>query len=120
MARAEEADLRKLPKSDRPKPSTGQSGPERELPYEELNQDEKLVVVTLDDDGEGLRQAMPVADLASTILSKENEKEARAKLRIRNAMRRLVTGGWVENTDRGRYKISEKGRKRLKRQNGES
>lgn len=116
-----QTDLRKLPKDERPTPTTGQSAPEREMPYDDLNSDEKLVVAALDDDGEGVRQAMPVSDLALRVIENDhNENGTRAKLRVRNSMRRLVTGGWVERADRGRYRVTERGRKRLKRKNGEA
>lgn len=118
---SEDVDLRTLPKDDRPKPTTGQSGPERELPFDELNSDEKLVVRVLNDDGEGTRQSMPVSELSDALIKTEpDEAQGHAKLLVRNAMRRLVQGGWVEWVDRGRYRITEKGRKRLKRKNGES
>ena len=115
----ENTDLRRLPKEQRPDPTTGQSGPIMELPHASLNKHEAKVVAALDGDGAGPRGTVSVDDLAT--------KTKLSKLQVRNAMRRLVRGRWAERaasvlTDageekeaRGHYRITDAGRKRLKR-----
>lgn len=112
MATQKQTDLRKLPKDKRPDPTTGQSAPERELAYDAFNEDEEDMIKLLDGKkSEGPRETRSVAYLAESV----DDDDDRAKLRVRNAMRRLVQGGWVERVDRGKYRISEKGRKRMQR-----
>jgi hypothetical protein len=111
-----ESDLRKMPKDERPPPTTGQSGPEVEVPYDELNSTELLLVGLLDDGGDGQRASFSVESMGEAIMEKDRDESApRAKLLARNALRRLVCGGWVERVERARYRITEKGRKRLAR-----
>lgn len=104
-------DLRKLPLDKRPTPTTGQSADERELPVESLNDDETEVVRMLNGGkkGSGSRETRSVEWLSDGLDS---------KLAVRNALRRLVSCGWVERVDRGQYRISEKGRKRMQRAYG--
>ena len=102
-------DLRTLPKAKRPKPSTGQSADERDLPFEGLNDDEKDVVKLLNGRRGGIRQVRSVAFLAEGIDGDNPQLQAR------NALRRLVSCGWAERVGRGQYKVSERGRKRLER-----
>lgn len=105
----ENVDLRTLPKDKRPKPSSGQSAPERELPYESLSDDEKEVIKLLDGPGHGHRQVRSIEWLA------DGFDGDNPKLRVRNALRRPVSCGWVDWVARGQYQISEKGRKRYAR-----
>lgn len=112
-----EIDLRTLPKDKRPKPSTGQSRKEFQLPTEELSDGEAKVVKALNGKGKGLRETMAVAVIAKTTKL--------ATLQVRNNIRRLVPSTWVEHVDevldddgeprkvRGHYRITERGRKRL-------
>jgi hypothetical protein len=107
---ATKKDLRKLPKDKRPKPTTGQSAASRELSYEDLSEDEAEVVKALDGRaGAGKRHVRPIAFLAELFGGDD------PKLQTRNALRRPVSCGWVDNVGRGAYQISEKGRKRLAR-----
>ena len=124
-----EVDIRTLPKAERPKPSTGQSGPEVEVPYEDLSSRKAYIVRRLNGTGTGTREVVPVKALVEVYIKEIDTEEdpVRAALLIRNDMRALVCSGWVERvaeyTDstgstyavRGRYSITEKGRKRLKR-----
>lgn len=105
---ATKKDLRKLPKDRRPKPTTGQSAKSRELSYEDLSADEAEVVGALDGKA-GKRLVQPIAFLSDLFDGDD------PKLRTRNALRRPVSCGWVDNVGRGLYQISEKGRKRLAR-----
>ena len=94
------------------KPNTGQSGPAVEVPYEELNSKEQKVLRTLNGKGKGTREIVKIADLISAFGNKPAKKKRNSW--VRNSLRRLVCGTWVEKVDRGEYRISEKGRKRLK------
>jgi hypothetical protein len=101
-----EIDLRTLPKDERPKPTTGQSGTPIDLEWSAMNGDEQLVAQKLYE-GTG---AQTIGDLAAKGFGKENPK-----LRVRNSMRRLVRGGWVEWAGRGKYKLTATGRRRYER-----
>ncbi len=107
----QETDLRKLPRDKRPKPTSGQHAEERDLALDDMNDDEQEVIKLLNAKGEGRREARNVAYLAEGI----DDDDAETKLRVRNAMRRLVSCGWVDRADRGSYMISERGRKRMQR-----
>jgi hypothetical protein len=107
--KANGVDLRKVPKEKRPKPSTGQSAKERDLPYDDLNGDEQSLVKLLDGKSGGPRIVRTV-EFMSEAMDGDNPK-----LQTRNALRRLVSCGWVDNVGRGQYQISEKGRKRMAR-----
>jgi len=104
----QQTDLRKVPKAKRGKPTTGQSADERALPYESLNDDEREIVRMLNGRN-GVRHARSVEFLAEGI---EGDNP---RLKVRNALRRIVSCGWVDHIARGQYQISEKGRKRLTR-----
>jgi hypothetical protein len=103
-----QTDLRKIPKDKRPKPTTGQSADERELPYDSLNDDELEVIRMLNGSksGGGPRVVRTIEFLAEGLDS---------KLAVRNALRRLVSCGWVDRAERGKYQVSERGRKRMQR-----
>lgn len=105
-AKFENVDLRKLPKDKRPKPSSGQSAEERELPFTALSDAEKDVIKMLDGNGHGHRVVRSIEFLADGF-GGDNPK-----LQVRNALRRLVSCGWVDWASRGQYQINEKGRKR--------
>jgi hypothetical protein len=97
-------DGRKIPKDKRPKPSTGQSAEPRDLPYEALNQSEREIIRMLKSkDGYPVRTIEYLAEAFDS------------KLEVRNALRRPVSCGWIDNVGRGQYKLSDKGRKRLAR-----
>jgi hypothetical protein len=101
-------DLRKIPKDKRPKPTTGQSAEERDLPYDSLNDDEREVVRMLY--GRGGKHPARKIDFLSEGLEGDNPK-----LQARNAMRRLVACGWAARVDRGEYKLTDRGVKRYDR-----
>jgi len=107
---ATKKDLRKVPKDKRPKPTTGQSAATRDLSYDLLSDDEKALVKALDGRSHsGKREQRTIAWLARLFGGDD------PKLQTRNALRRPVSCGWVDNVGRGLYQISEKGRKRLSR-----
>lgn len=96
------------------KASTGQSGPEIDgLGLEDLNDKELKVVSTLNGKGSGAREMLSIEDLATSCFKSRGAKQANSW--VRNSLRRLFCGGWLEKVDRGRYKISENGRKRMQR-----
>ena len=102
------ADLRKLPKDKRPKPTTGQSAKARDLPYEALSESERDIVRALN--GRGPKRVVRSVEFLADLMDGDDPK-----LQARNALRRPVACGWIENVGRGAYQISEKGRKRLQR-----
>jgi hypothetical protein len=99
-----EMDLRTLPKDERPKPTTGQSGKPIELSWEQMNRDEQRLIVRM----RKHKGAMGIADLSEGKAFGSNNP----KLRVRNALRRTVRGGWIESAGRGQYKLTQSGRKR--------
>lgn len=115
MAKTEKKiDRRKLPVDQRPKPTTGQSAPARELPWDSLNGDEREVVQALATDDR--RQPRSVAWMADAFdAEKDGTIYDPAKLKARNALRRLVQGGWVVRKERGTYQLTEPALKRYRR-----
>jgi len=101
------------------KPVTGQSGPLVEVPYGKLNDKEQQVVKLLNGKGKGARNPLTIAELAGKCFSKKAKVSAKnddqANSWTRNSLRRLVCAGWVEKVERGSYKITDRGRKRIKR-----
>jgi hypothetical protein len=101
-------DLRRLPRDERPKPSTGQSAPARQIAWDAFNAHERAVVKLLDGGG-GRRVPRRVEYLADGI-DADNPR-----LAARNALRRPVSSGWVDRVDSATYVISELGRQRYNR-----
>jgi len=112
-------DGRKIPKAKRPKPSTGQSGPPMELSYSKLNNNQAIIVKSLNK----IKGRVPVN------VGEIHERTKLTKLQIRNAMRNLVRGGWVERVTtvllddgeiredaRGHYRLTKNGKDRIRRQ----
>jgi hypothetical protein len=105
------ATVKKAAKKDGAKPAKkakgspqAQSGDAIELPIAEMNKDElKLVKHMYSKSGE--RKPYSIKDLKAVVGGKTT-------LRVRNALRRPVRGGWLEKVDRGQYRLTEKGRKR--------
>ena len=103
-------DIRKLPKDKRPKPSTGQSAPERLIKYEDLTDNEKAIIAA--SKGGKKEAARPWRDVEyySELFDADNPK-----LVARNTIRRLIPGGWLERGERGKYRLTENGMRRLER-----
>jgi len=96
-------------------PVSGQSGSLRDVPIETLNDKEKAVLARLNGSGKGARQTITISVLAmETNWTVSPESEAQANSWVRNCLRRLFLGSWVDKPKRGSYQISAKGRKRLK------
>lgn len=90
----------------RPAPTTGQSGPPINLPLEECNEGELKVLTLLNGEGRGDRPVLGIQEM--TKLGK-----FKADHWVRNALRDLVRGSWVEKVGRGTYQMTILGRKRL-------
>ena len=102
----DKVDRRKIPKADRDPPTTGQSGPPVDLDLEKMNEVERLIVETL-----APVESMDISDLAKALVVVHPEEWAsRAKLLIRNALRRLVSSRWVHRVSKGVYAITETGK----------
>jgi hypothetical protein len=87
------------------------------LSFTELNRHEQALVLTLNGEGTGVREYKTIVELMYAnnwhVLGK-----AKGNSRVRNSLRRLVRGTWVEHAEKigdGRYRITEAGRKRLRR-----
>ena len=99
-----DVDLRTLPRAERPAPTSGQSGTPLDLAWTELNKDEQRVMRSLLAAGDGV--AVKINGLAKSARSLTT-------LKVRNALRRLVRSSLVSNVDRGLYKLTAKGKRRL-------
>lgn len=95
-------------------PTSGQSGPPIKLEFEKLNDKERKIVEYLDGAGTGPRSIITIPRLAAVCFKAEADSEAQAASWVRNSLRRLVRGEWVEKFVRGSYRISQKGRMKLK------
>jgi predicted transcriptional regulator of viral defense system len=87
------------------------------VPFADLTERERRLVHYLNGTGSGMRDERPIGEMARDVIVQADPEEemARAKLLVRNALRRLVCSGWVEAVKRGTYSITEAGRKRIKR-----
>lgn len=100
-------------------PHSGQSGPPLEdLGFDALNSKEEKVLNALAGTNQGERKVRPLSELAEDCFSSQGKKKGNSW--ARNALRRLVRGGWVEKAEAGMYRVTEKGRKRLQRVEEES
>ncbi len=75
-----------------------------ELPFDKLNKDEVKIVKSVYAP-KGERKAKSIRELQASIGGKDTSP-------TRNALRRLVRGGWLEKFERGTYRLTEKARKR--------
>lgn len=89
------------------KGTQGQNGEAIELPWEKLNDDEKkLLRATFKAKGD--REPFAIKTLQGYLTPGKIKDTSRT----RNALRRLVRGGWYEKYERGTYRWTDKGRKR--------
>jgi hypothetical protein len=95
-------------------PTTGQSREAFQAKYDDLSKKERKAIDFLNGEGTGPREAKTLAEIAETFIGTAGTKK-RANSWARNSLRDLVPGGFVEKVDRGTYKITEAGRKRLAR-----
>jgi hypothetical protein len=90
-------------------PTSGQSGPAIILSVSDLNPKEKKVAETLN--GDPSRKPYLLSDLAVAVWP--SQPKVKANSWVRNSLRRLVRGGWVERAEKGTYQITEKGQANL-------
>ena len=101
----------KAPKKGAPK--SGQSAAPIELSLDGLNAKESKVVSALNGAGSGARPVLSIVEIADRCFKSQGKK--RSNSWARNSLRRLVIAGLVEKVERGAYRISEPGRKKLAR-----
>ena len=94
-------------------PTSGQSGPPIELSVEGLNTKEAKIFSALNGSGSGVRTIMTITELATECFKSRGKKQANSW--TRNSLRRLVQSGLVEKVERGKYRVSDAGRKKLAR-----
>jgi len=106
---------KKAPKmtSEKTAPTSGQSGPPIELSVEGLNTKEAKIFSALNGSGSGVRTIMTITELAAECFKSRGKKQANSW--TRNSLRRLVQSGLVEKVERGKYRVSDAGRKKLAR-----
>ena len=92
-------------------PTSGQSAPPVELSVGALNTKELKVLATLNASGAGVRPVLTIADLAGMCFKSQGKKKSNSW--TRNSLRRLVQSGLVEKVERGKYRVSLGGRKKL-------
>jgi hypothetical protein len=90
---------------------SGQSGPQIDLAVADLNNKEHAVLTALNGEGRGERPELTIAATAAAAFARESQ--ARGNSWVRNSLRRLVRAGYVERTDRGCYRVTDSGRRRL-------
>lgn len=95
------------------KPSSGQSGPAMDLPFEKISDKERKVLDFLNGSGSGQRPIMTITQMAEGCFKSLGAKKSNSW--VRNCLRRLVRSGNVEKVERGQYRISDAGRKKLAR-----
>lgn len=76
-----------------------------ELPYVRMSETERGIVARLN--------TVHRAGIYSTISDLAAFDSPEASLAVRNGLRRLVRGEWVDRGDRGQYRLSAKGKRRL-------
>lgn len=95
------------------KASSGQSGPSLDLPVEKISAKEMRVVELLNGSGSGTRTIYTIEEMAGACWKSKSKKQSNSW--VRNSLRRLIRSGVVEKVERGKYRISDAGRKKLAR-----
>lgn len=93
--------------------TSGQSGPSIELSTEGLNAKEGKVFAALNGPGSGVRTIFNITELAEHCFKSQGRRKSNSW--TRNSLRRLVQAGLAEKVDRGKYRVSDAGRKKLAR-----
>jgi hypothetical protein len=97
------------PKAPRGEPKSGQSGKPTDLYKARLNAKELLVVGVLHGDA----NPFPINALATNCFSDQTASKANSW--VRNCLRRLVRGKWVEKTGKGTYILTDHGKERFEK-----
>jgi hypothetical protein len=103
----------KAEKAEKAEPTSGQSAPPKELSVEALNAKEAKIFAALNGEGSGVRSILTITELAETCFKSQGKK--RSNSWARNSLRRLVQCGLIEKVERGKYRVSEAGRKKMAR-----
>lgn len=103
--------VRKAKEGPRKPPTTGQSAPPIALRLRQLNAKEQDVLNRLNGTGTGTREVCTIASLAVDCFGNFPPKQANSW--VRNSLRRLMQGQLIEKVDRGSYRVSELGRRKL-------
>lgn len=106
VAAAVEPKPKKEPKARKPRsetPTSGQSGPRLSLEKKSLNGKEEKLVASLAADA----NPVPINALAAQCFPEEGSK---GNSWVRNSLRRLVRGNWVEKVGAGTYRLTDEGR----------
>jgi hypothetical protein len=107
----------KAPKAPKPsqaeKVSSGQAGPALDLGVEQFSDKERKVLDVLNGSGSGSREIFTIEQLAAECWKSKTKKQANSW--VRNSLRRLVRAGAIEKVERGQYRVSDSGRKKLAR-----
>lgn len=85
------------------------AGEKFELPLDRMNDDERAVVKAFTQ----LEGPQKIAVLGTTSFTEKDVLKGRS--RVRNALRRLTKGEWVEQFGRGTYKLTASGKRRSKK-----
>jgi outer membrane biosynthesis protein TonB len=91
-------------------PTSGQSGPPVDLAKDKLNSKESRVVAVLAGDA----NPVPINALATNCFA--DQASSKANSWVRNSLRRLVRGKWVDKVGKGTYRLSNTGRALLESQ----
>jgi hypothetical protein len=92
-------------------PFSGQSAEKRDISFDEFNRKELKVLDRLNGEGEGSCPIFTIKEIAKAAFG--NKSKAQSNSWVRNSLRRLAVSGHVKRTERGSYKITAKGRKRI-------
>lgn len=82
----------------------GQKGVPLDLPVEYMNPNE-LAVLRCFGLRDGYRTTLSITEIADKAFPKKSEK--RANSWVRNSLRRLVRGSWLESIDRGVFRFTQ-------------
>lgn len=100
-------------KVEKKEPISGQSAPPIELSVDGLNAKEGKVFAALNGPGSGVRVIMTITEIAEACFKSRGRRQSNSW--TRNSLRRLVQAGLVEKVERGKYRVSDAGRKKLAR-----
>ena len=95
-------------KAEVPAPTSGQSGPAIKIGYNELSANERKVLDCFDPND---KAHFTIAELSSKAFG--GFKKSKANYFVRNQLRRLIRGNWLDKSAPGTYRLSTSGRNRL-------
>jgi hypothetical protein len=107
------ATAKKASRAKTEKPSSGQSGPALELSVDKVNSKETKILEALNGSGSGSREIWTIEELGAECFKSKSKKQQNSW--TRNSLRRLIRSGMIEKVERGKYRVSDSGRKKLAR-----